>query len=99
PRQDPADRSDLCAHRPRGGRAGAPGCVLAVAASAEARRPRERVGEDDANGLDAMTPPETAGVRKAYEAVGRAMVEMTTAVRDIDEWPAIPELWRRCIQE
>jgi hypothetical protein len=46
-----------------------------------------------------MTPPETAGVRKAYEAVGRAMVEMTTAVRDIDEWPAIPELWRRCMQE
>lgn len=35
----------------------------------------------------------------AYEQVGRDMVALTTTVRSSDEWPAIPELWKRCMEE
>ena len=34
-----------------------------------------------------------------FAEVGKAMVELTTTVRGQDEWPAIPELWRRCADE
>ena len=34
-----------------------------------------------------------------FAEVGKSMVELTTTVRGQDEWPAIPELWRRCADE
>lgn len=38
-------------------------------------------------------------VEELYREVGRQMVAMTTTVRGPDEWLAIPELWRRCMEE
>lgn len=37
--------------------------------------------------------------RLVAEDVGKAMIAMTTCVHGIDEWPAIPELWRLCMVE
>lgn len=38
-------------------------------------------------------------VEALYREVGRKMVEITTTVRDPDEWLCIPELWLQCMQE
>lgn len=34
-----------------------------------------------------------------FVEVGKAMVELTTTVRGVDEWPAIPTLWKMCADE
>lgn len=38
-------------------------------------------------------------IEALYREIGRQMVAMTTTVRGPDEWLAIPELWRRCMEE
>lgn len=36
---------------------------------------------------------------KPFAEVGGAMVEITTTVRGPEEWPAIPTLWLKCMEE
>jgi len=49
-------------------------------------------GKNDSTAIDPNYPA-------AVMAVGEAMVNMTTTVRYMDEWPAIPTLWKDCMEE
>ena len=41
----------------------------------------------------------TIAEQAPFVEVGKAMVELTTTVRGVDEWPAIPTLWSMCADE
>lgn len=38
-------------------------------------------------------------LRALFEQIGCQMVQMTTTVREPDEWLMIPELWKQCMEE
>ena len=41
----------------------------------------------------------TIAEQAPFVEVGKAMAELTTTVRGVDEWPAIPTLWSMCADE